>query len=74
MWQRDNPIPAQLPHHTLEWQPSLFDSIVTEELRLELAKLRKALFVRHNLLEAKVNELQKENEFLKANIINMAKS
>lgn len=73
MWKREDQIPTQLPHHALEWQPSLFDSCVTQELRYELAKLRRALFVRHNLIEAKVKALQEENEFLKANIVNMAK-
>jgi hypothetical protein len=48
----------------IEWQPGLFDGVVASDLRFEIAKVRKGLFVRHNALEAQVRMLKEHVELL----------
>lgn len=58
--------------YKLEWQPDLFDSEQTGQLRQELAevrastdRVRKALFARNNELSREIQVLQQDMEILK---------
>jgi hypothetical protein len=54
--------------NTIEYQPHLFDSFAVDMLRREFEKQRKSFFVRYNLLEKRVKELEERNEFLERSI------
>lgn len=48
----------------IEHQPELFDDAQMSEFRFELDKMRKSMFVRYNLLEKRVRELEQQNTML----------
>lgn len=53
---------------TIEYQPRLFDTVAIDMLRREFEKQRKSFFVRHNLLEKRIKELEERNAFLERSI------
>ncbi len=53
----------------IEHQPELFDNAQMAHFRFELDKIRKSMFVRYNLLEKRVKELEYENCVLKRGLL-----
>lgn len=54
----------------IEHQPELFDNAQMAAFRFELDKIRKSMFVRYNLLEKRIRELEQENTILKSCLCN----
>lgn len=55
----------------IEHQQELFDNAQMAAFRFELDKIRKSMFVRHNILEMRIRDLENENKQLREGLCKM---